>query len=49
MAEKNAEELKLISDSTQEQLGSMEEATASAVNLSEQASELNDMTKNYEV
>ena len=49
MAEKNAEELKLISDSTQEQLGSMEEATASAVNLSERASDLNDMTKNYEV
>ena len=49
MAEKNAEELKLISDSTQEQLGSMEEATASAVNLSERASDLNNMTKNYEV
>lgn len=49
MAEKNAEELKLISDSTQEQLGSMEEATASAVNLNERASDLNDMTKNYEV
>lgn len=47
MAEKNAEELKLISDSTHEQLGSMEEAAASAIDLSENAAELDNMTKQY--
>lgn len=47
MAEKNAEELKHISDSTHEQLGSMEEAAASAIDLSENAAELDNMTKQY--
>ncbi len=47
MAEKNTDELKLISDSIQEQLGLMEEAAASAIDLSGNAAELDNITKQY--
>lgn len=49
MAEGNSEELKTVANSTQEQLGAMEEVTASATHLNQLARDLEKITKSFRV